>query len=56
MLNFKTLNLDKFKCVYCPLHEGALKHVFYNNKTKIWAHSFCINWIPEIYFTSEKEK
>ena len=47
---------EEIGCKFCPLNDrGALKRLsLADSKGYFWAHVQCVNWIPEIHFSSEE--
>ncbi|TNV83487.1 hypothetical protein FGO68_gene8485 [Halteria grandinella] len=47
----RNLKCTEIKCFLCDDIDGLMKCI--DQKTNLWAHSICVNWIPDIYFTDE---
>ena len=50
----------EIQCILCPKIDGALKPVTFGkkgaNQTTVWVHPICVNWLPGIWFTNDKNE
>ena len=50
------MKCTEIRCFLCPEVQGILKKVSENEKSDLWAHIICVNWMPEIWWEDEKVK